>query len=59
MKGKLRKFYLQIVVGFQFLNTPGDEVTPGSHEIRKDFENERFRHESLLSLRTQRVCRIA
>ena len=55
MEGELREFYLQIVVCFEFLDTPGDEVAPGSNEIGKDFENERFRHESLLSLMLQEV----
>ena len=50
MKGKLREFYLQLIVCFEFLDTPGDEVAPGSNEIRKDFENKRFWHKGLLSL---------
>jgi len=35
---------------FEFLDTPGDEVAPGSDEIGKDFEDERFRHDHLLLL---------
>jgi hypothetical protein len=33
MKRKLSEFDLQAVIFFQFLDTPGDEVTPGSNEI--------------------------
>jgi len=33
MKGKLGEFYGQIKFGFEFLDTPGDEVAPGSNEI--------------------------
>lgn len=50
MKGKLRELNLQVVICFQFLDTPGNEITPRSNEIRKDFEHERFRHESLLNI---------
>jgi hypothetical protein len=44
----LRELDLQTKILFQFLDTPGDEVTPGSDEIGKDFENERLRHDRLL-----------
>ncbi len=44
MKRKLRKLDRQIVIRFEFLDTPGDEVAPGSDEIGKDFENEFFCH---------------
>jgi hypothetical protein len=33
MKRKLSEFNLQAVIFFQFLDTPGDEVAPGSNEI--------------------------
>jgi hypothetical protein len=33
---------------FEFLDTPGDEVAPGSNEIGKDFKNQWLRHCSLL-----------
>jgi hypothetical protein len=39
MKRKLRKLDLQAVIFFQFLDTPGDEVAPGSDEIGKNFED--------------------
>jgi hypothetical protein len=39
MEWKLRELDLQAVVPFQFLDTPGDEVAPGSNEIGKDFED--------------------
>ena len=29
---------------FEFLDTPGDEVAPGSDEVGKHFENERLGH---------------
>jgi len=48
MKRELGKLDLQTVVVFQFLDTPGDEVAPGSDKIRKNFENKRFRHKYLL-----------
>ena len=44
MEREMRKFDFQIVIRFEFLDTPGDEVAPGSDEIGKDFENERVRH---------------
>jgi hypothetical protein len=44
MKRKLCKLDRQIVIRFEFLDTPGDEVAPGSDEIGKDFENEFFCH---------------
>ena len=48
MKRKLSEFDLQAVIFFQFLDTPGDEIAPGSNEIRENFEDERFRHDRLL-----------
>jgi hypothetical protein len=50
MKRKLSEFDLQAVIFFQFLDTPGDEIAPGSNEIRENFEDERFRHDRLLLL---------
>jgi hypothetical protein len=50
MQWKLSELNLQTVILFQFLDTPGDEVAPRSNKIRKNFENERFRHDRLLSL---------
>ncbi len=38
MKRKLRKFNIQAEFFFDFLDTPGDEVAPGSNKIGKDFE---------------------
>ncbi len=35
---------------FEFLDTPGDEVAPGSDEIGKDFKNQWLRHCGLLGL---------
>ena len=48
MKRELRELDFQFVIRFEFLDTPGDEVTPGSDEIGKDFQHERFRHDRLL-----------
>jgi len=42
MKRELGKLDLQTVVVFQFLDTPGDEVAPGSNEIGKNFEHKRL-----------------
>ena len=50
MKRKLSEFDLQAVIFLKFLDTPGDEVAPGSNEVRKNFENDRFRHDHLLYL---------
>jgi len=36
-KGSPLNFY--IVVFLQFFNTPGNEITPGSDIVRKNFEN--------------------
>jgi len=46
MERKVGELYFQTVVLFEFLDTPGDEVAPGSNEIGKDFENERLSHVS-------------
>jgi hypothetical protein len=42
MQGELRKFDLKIIVRSEFLDTPGDEVAPGSNEIGKNFEHKRL-----------------
>jgi hypothetical protein len=49
MKRELREFNCEIVIGFEFLDTPGDEVTPRSNEVGKDFQHERLWHGRLLS----------
>jgi len=38
----------ETVIVLQFLDTPGDEVAPGSDEIGKDFQYERLSHGNLL-----------
>jgi hypothetical protein len=38
MKGKGSPFYFDLEILFQFFNTPGTEITPGSDVIRKDFK---------------------
>jgi hypothetical protein len=50
MQWELSELDLQTVILLQFLDTPGDEVAPRSNKIGKNFENERFRHDRLLSL---------
>ena len=44
MKRKLRELDREIVIRFEFLDTPGDEIAPGSNEVGKHFKNERLRH---------------
>jgi hypothetical protein len=51
MERKLSELDLQTVILFQFLDTPGDEIAPGSDEVGKDLEDERFRHGFLLRIR--------
>ena len=36
-----------IVLRFEFLDTPGDEVAPGSNKIGKYLKNQRLRHKHL------------
>jgi len=47
MKRELRELELQIVICFEFLDTPGDEVAPGSDKVGKHFEDKRFGHKHL------------
>jgi hypothetical protein len=42
MQGELSELDLQSVILLKFLDTPGDEIAPGSNEIGKDFEYEWF-----------------
>ena len=44
MKRELRELDRQIVIRFEFLDTPGDEIAPRSDKIGKHFENERLGH---------------
>jgi hypothetical protein len=44
MKRELRELDRQIVIRFEFLDTPGDEIAPGSDKIGKHFENHRLGH---------------
>ena len=50
MKRELRELDFQIVIRFEFLDTPGDEVAPGSDKVGKHFENERFGHKTSVRL---------
>jgi hypothetical protein len=47
MKRELSELDRQIVIRFEFLDTPGDEIAPGSNKIGKHFENERLGHNPL------------
>jgi hypothetical protein len=55
MKRKANELDRETVIVLQFLDTPGDEVAPGSNEIGKDFQYERLRHGDLLRLIVQFV----
>jgi hypothetical protein len=46
MKRELRELDRQIEIRFEFLDTPGDEIAPGSNKVGKHFENERLGHNS-------------
>ena len=50
MKWELSKLDFQVIVTSKFLDTPGDEVAPGSNEIREDFQYQRLGHDCLLQL---------
>ena len=50
MKRELCELDFQIVIRFEFLDTPGDEVAPGSDKVGKHFENERFGHKASVRL---------
>jgi hypothetical protein len=39
----------QPVIRFEFFDTPGDEVAPGSNKVGKDFEHQRLLHGGLLA----------
>jgi hypothetical protein len=47
MQRELGELDLQTVILFKFLDTPGDEVAPGSNEIGKYFENQWLGHRDL------------
>ncbi len=44
MKRKLSELDFQPILLFKFLDTPGDEVAPGSDKIGENFENKRIGH---------------
>ena len=48
MERELSKFDRQSIIVFEFLDTPGDEVAPGSDEIGEYFQDEWFGHDFLL-----------
>jgi hypothetical protein len=48
MERELGELDRQPVSRFESLDTPGDEIAPGSNKVRKNFENQRFRHDRLL-----------
>jgi hypothetical protein len=39
MEREVGKFYSETEFVFEFLDTPGDEVAPGSNEVGEHFEN--------------------
>ena len=39
MKRKLSELDLQPILIFKFLDTPGDEIAPGSDKVGENFEN--------------------
>ena len=39
MKRKLSKLDFQAILVFKFLDTPGDEIAPGSDKVGENFEN--------------------
>lgn len=46
MQWELSELNLQTVILLQFLDTPGDEVAPGSNEIGKNLKNQRLGHKT-------------
>jgi hypothetical protein len=46
MEREMGELQSQIVFVLQFLDTPGDEVAPGSDEVRENFQRELIRHRS-------------
>ena len=48
MERKVNELDRETVIVLQFLDTPGDEVAPGSDEIGKDFKHKRLGHRNLL-----------
>jgi hypothetical protein len=39
MERKLSKLDFQPILVFKFLDTPGDEIAPGSNKVGENFEN--------------------
>jgi hypothetical protein len=39
MKRKLSELDVQSILIFEFLDTPGDEIAPGSDKVGENFEN--------------------
>jgi hypothetical protein len=39
MERKIGEFDSESVFDFEFLDTPGDEVAPGSNEVGEDFQD--------------------
>ena len=49
MKWELGELHLQAVLVLKFLDTPGDEIAPGSNEVGENFEHQRIRHKASYS----------
>ena len=47
MERKVSELDGQIVLRFEFLDTPGDEIAPGSDKIGKHLKNQRLGHKHL------------
>jgi hypothetical protein len=49
MKRELGELHLQAVLVLKFLDTPGDEIAPGSNEVGENFEHQRIGHKASYS----------
>ena len=58
MERKVSELDGQIVLRFEFLDTPGDEIAPGSDKIGKHLKNQRLGHKHLHLFDAIRVCLI-
>jgi hypothetical protein len=55
MKRECPPFNPDLIFFFQFFNTPGNEIAPGSDVVGKDFKNNRIRHVYLPFLNGYRI----
>ena len=59
MERKVGEFDRQIVLRFDFLDTPGDEVAPGSDKIREHLKNQWLRHNRSFRLEVDMLNRLS